>query len=859
LAQIGAGSFATVYRARDRELDRLVAFKELKGSLLTDDRLLRRFRQEAKLIARLDHPNIVTIHDVGQAQGQPFIIMRLVEGQSLAERLSGQGRMTWPEVIESISAVAAGLDYAHRRGILHRDLKPANILIDPERGPLLSDFGLAKLVDENSLGLSRSREVVGTTHYIAPEVWDGQPATPQTDIYALGCILYEMLTGDKLFAGQTPSSVMRAHFQPLTLPENWPQDVPAGVADILKKVMARQPDERYATATELVVALTGLADGRAVASEYPDDSIVLQRATQERDAGNYDTAIDLLTALLSHAPAHEAAHRELMTLYALAGRRHQALRQYKVCAEALETELGASPGPETEALYRQIVGGDVAPVPAVTPKSAWLPPVPIAIEVERSAPLVGRETELDIIRAKINSGWHGRGETILLAGVSGVGKTRLAYESLRAAAQSGVITLVGAAFEQEGHLAYHPFIEAIDRYLIERHRTPEENPITFYKPMGVTDLQRENTALFKATASFLTRLTTDGPVALLLDDLHAADEASLSMFHYLARHTRSVPLILLATYRTDIAIDGVSAFGSLLNALYREGLSEALQLEPLSQDAGAKIINHTLKGETDPALIKAIYEVAEGNPFFVQEITRAMLKADQLTQEQGQWRLPPGVSMQVPAELRELLRERVQRLGPTVESTLATAAVVGREFRFAVLRSITELPDGELFDALDAALAAQLIEETESGYRFQHSLIRHTLYDAFSRRRRAWLHTRTGQAIEAIYAGRPEGLTPHVEALAYHYDLSDRRDKALPYLRQAARKAVNLFAIEVANDYLSSICFRPAANEPISVKTKPKPRSTTFIDSFHNCSLLPMIRIVGLDDSAKTLFSIDTR
>jgi predicted ATPase len=259
---------------------------------------------------------------------------------------------------------------------------------------------------------------------------------------------------------------------------------------------------------------------------------------------------------------------------------------------------------------------------------------------------------------------------------------------------------------------------------------------------------------------------------------------------------------LLATYRTDIAIDGVSAFGSLLNALYREGLSEALQLEPLSQDAGAKIINHTLKGETDPALIKAIYEVAEGNPFFVQEITRAMLKADQLTQEQGQWRLPPGVSMQVPAELRELLRERVQRLGPTVESTLATAAVVGREFRFAVLRSITELPDGELFDALDAALAAQLIEETENGYRFQHSLIRHTLYDAFSRRRRAWLHTRTGQVIEAIYAGRPEGLTPHVEALAYHYDLSDRRDKALPYLRQAARKAVNLFAIEVANDYL---------------------------------------------------------
>jgi tetratricopeptide (TPR) repeat protein len=144
----------------------------------------------------------------------------------------------------------------------------------------------------------------------------------------------------------------------------------------------------------------------------------------------------------------------------------------------------------------------------------------------------------------------------------------------------------------------------------------------------------------------------------------------------------------------------------------------------------------------------------------------------------------------------------VQRLGPTVEATLMAAAVVGREFRFAVLRSITELPDGELFDALDDALAAHLIEETETGYRFQHSLIRHTLYDALSRRRRAWLHTRTGAAIEALYAGRPEGLTPHVEALAFHYELSDRRDQALPYLKQAAQKAAAVFALEVANDYL---------------------------------------------------------
>ena len=529
----------------------------------------------------------------------------------------------------------------------------------------------------------------------------------------------------------------------------------------------------------------------------------LERLVQAHSSqGDYEAAIPYARRWLALDNLNEPVHRQLMQLYALAGRRHEALRQYKVCAEALKTELGASLDPETEALYQQIIGGEVAPAPAATPKPAWLPPAPIAVEVERSAPLVGREIELERLQAKISTGWRGQGAIIFLAGVSGVGKTRLAYETLRAAAQAGVTTLVGAAYEQEVHLAYHPFIEAIDRYLAEQHRPAEQNPITHYQPLGVTDPQQEHTALFRATVSFFTNLAGNGPVIILLDDLHAADEASLSMFHYLARQTRSAPVILLATYRTDIPLNGVSPFGSLLNALYREHLSEVINLSSLPEDAGAKIINHTLAGQAEPTLIKTICDAAEGNPFYIQEISRAMLKAHHLTQEGERWRMQPGAVLQIPSGLQELLRERVQRLGAAVESTLSAAAVVGREFRFAVLRGVTGLPDSDLFDALDAALTAQLLEETDAGYRFQHSLIRQTLYDALSRRRRAWLHTRAAEAIEAIYAGRPEGLTPHIEALAYHYDLSDRRDKAMPYLVQAAQKAAGLFALEVADDYL---------------------------------------------------------
>ena len=257
LEKIGEGGFATVYRARDKKLDRLVALKELRSILLQDTGWVKRFRREAQTIARLDHPRIVTIHDVYETHERLFIVMRLVDGPGLDEHVARQGRLPWPEAVQIITAIAEGLDYAHSQGILHRDLKPANILLDSERGPLLSDFGLAKLVGENSL--STTGDIVGTPHYIAPEVWDGQGATHQSDIYALGCILYEMLTGEKVFKGETPPQVMMAHFSPLTLPEVWPESVPPGVAEALKTATAREPGNRYATAGEMAQSLANLA------------------------------------------------------------------------------------------------------------------------------------------------------------------------------------------------------------------------------------------------------------------------------------------------------------------------------------------------------------------------------------------------------------------------------------------------------------------------------------------------------------------------------------------------------------------------------------------------------------------------
>ncbi|MBE7555599.1 MAG: AAA family ATPase [Anaerolineales bacterium] len=563
---------------------------------------------------------------------------------------------------------------------------------------------------------------------------------------------------------------------------------------------ARQKGKASASLQKNKAAEEEFANFSPTSSSNLDRRATLKRVAQHRESGDYPAAIDLLKLLLAPHPADESIHRELMQLYALAGRRHEALRQYQTCLEVLAAH-GAPPDPETEALYRQIMSGQVSPPPAAKPKPVWLPPAPIAVEMERSIPLAGRKVELATLQSRIQAARQGRGCIILLAGDAGVGKTRLAYEALRFAAMVGMPTLIGAAYEEEGHLPYQPFIEAFDRYLGEQQRPAEQHPITHYQPLGSSDPQQEHSALFKATATFLTTLTAQAPVVLLLDDLHAADEASLSLFHFLARQTRSAPLVLLATYRTDIAIRPTFPFDHLLNALYREQLSEVQHITPLPEQDGAQIISHILESAADPTLTKAIAELAEGNPFCTQEITRAMLKADHLVQEAGQWRMRPGITPSVSAELQELLRERMHRFGQNIEAVLTAAAIIGREFRFPLLRLVTDLPDGELLDAIDAALRGHLLEETEAGYRFRHSLIRHTLYDGLSQVRRAWLHTRVAAALETTYGSHPDRLRPHIESLAFHYKLSDRPEQALPYLTQAGHKAIDVYALEMAVDY----------------------------------------------------------
>ena len=258
IRELGRGGFGIVYEARDTVLKRQVALKVLHPALTVDPQFLKRFRQEAELAAQMDHPNIVPIYDFDQRDGRYLISMGLMGRGSLKEQLEKYGAMHPSQAKTILEQVASGLAYAHERNIIHRDLKTSNILIDDNGVARIADFGFAKAVSADSISMSVGGGMVGTPAYMAPELWHGKKATEQSDIYSLGCITYEMLTGKELFYGETPAEVMTKH---LMAGPQMEMDLPKAWRELIEKCLAREPENRYATVKALLEDLKfGLFD-----------------------------------------------------------------------------------------------------------------------------------------------------------------------------------------------------------------------------------------------------------------------------------------------------------------------------------------------------------------------------------------------------------------------------------------------------------------------------------------------------------------------------------------------------------------------------------------------------------------------
>lgn len=248
-SEIGTGGMGIVYRAQHQLLRTWVAIKVLDPRLASDGRFVQRFALEAQTAARLQHPNIVKVFDVGQAEGWYFIVMEFLDGVPLDRWLRERQRCSPQEAAGIIGQVAAALDHAHAHDLVHRDVKPANIMLRSDGHVTLMDFGLVRAGD--GIGLTLQNQVLGTPEYMSPEQAQGQRATKYSDIYALGIVAYKLITGAVPFSGDTPVSTMRMHIDQALPPlHRLTPDAPAALEAVIAKALTKQPAQRFQSAGE---------------------------------------------------------------------------------------------------------------------------------------------------------------------------------------------------------------------------------------------------------------------------------------------------------------------------------------------------------------------------------------------------------------------------------------------------------------------------------------------------------------------------------------------------------------------------------------------------------------------------------
>jgi serine/threonine-protein kinase len=261
---VGHGGMSSVYKARDALLERHVALKILHEQYSTDEDFVERFKREARSVAQLQHPNIVTVIDRGEEEGRQYIVFEYIEGENLKEHVVRQGRLDVREALEIADEVARGLAFAHEQGLIHRDVKPQNVLLNGDGRAKVTDFGIARTVDVD--GMTQTGTVLGTSNYIAPEQASGQPVDAHSDVYALGVVLYELLAGEVPFPGESFVAVAMKHMhEPAPNLLDVRGDVPLRVAAAVDRALEKDPEQRFPTmdafAAELEACLAELDQG----------------------------------------------------------------------------------------------------------------------------------------------------------------------------------------------------------------------------------------------------------------------------------------------------------------------------------------------------------------------------------------------------------------------------------------------------------------------------------------------------------------------------------------------------------------------------------------------------------------------
>jgi hypothetical protein len=428
------------------------------------------------------------------------------------------------------------------------------------------------------------------------------------------------------------------------------------------------------------------------------------------------------------------------------------------------------------------------------------------------AGLLGREQELAELAVVLAEAVAGRGQLCVLTGEPGIGKTRLADAIAARAAGEGATVRWGRAWEGGGAPAFWPWVQVIrglcqgrDAELLRRQLgsgaewvaqiVPEVRAsLPEIEPPGALETEQARFALFDAVSTFVCGVAAEQPLAVLLDDMHAADPPTLLMLDFVARSVREAPVFLVASYQ-DTAAHARPDIHTIVGDLTRD--ARRIVLRRLGESEVGRLVEQQAKVNPAPELVRALHATTEGNPFFATEVVRLLVAEGHLeaATNGSSGRIP------LPDTVRDAVRRRFEPLGAPAVETLRVAAVMGREFRLATLERAAGVTRAELIETLDRAVSASLVLEvagTPGLFRFDHGLMRETLYGELSSARRIEVHGLVGETLEELYGADPE---PHVAELAHHFLAAapaGYAEKAVHYAARAGERAMGLLAYEEA-------------------------------------------------------------
>jgi DNA-binding SARP family transcriptional activator/tetratricopeptide (TPR) repeat protein len=529
-------------------------------------------------------------------------------------------------------------------------------------------------------------------------------------------------------------------------------------------------------------------------------AVVEDRITADLALGRGDL-IGELEALIARNPLREKLREMLMLALYRSGRQSEALDVYRETRRKLVEEVGVEPGRELQRLERAILAQD----PALDRR-----PVEEAASERSRVDFVGRKRELGELAGALDDAFAGSGQLVMLVGEPGIGKSRLADELIGKAGAGGARVIVGRCWEAGGAPAYWPWVQSLRAYIGETE--PEE--LREQLAEGAPDLAQllpelrelfpdlpeppplepegARFRLFEAVSAFLRRATSARPLVLVLDDLHAADEPSLLLLRFVARELGDNRLLVVCAFR-DVAPTMRDPLVATVAELFRERGVAHIPLAGLSHADIAEYIPASTGVEPAPRLVDAVHAATEGNPLFVAETVHLLADKGTIGDPEAHLSIPPGV--------RAVIDQRVSRVAERCRGLLTVASVMGREFGLDPLARLSNVQGDELIDALDEALAEQILGQVPGSpgrLRFGHALIRDALYDGLTPTRRMQLHRDAAEALVAVHS---EDLGPHLTEVAHHYAAAAPAGvakEAVDFARRAGDRAVSQLAYEEA-------------------------------------------------------------